>query len=546
MGNDLVNSISDAAPGRKIRVSLTDEAREIFGFLGHEWLKAVIRSVCLAHTDESISLVLLAADTEPMFVSNSHQLHLEDDFSHNHGLGLISLDLEKGRRIRRRVSIPSLPLYKDELPYKFGSTGSLLKRKIGSIYSKVYSKAPVLLDCIRQYRNVKKDWMDGTCPKGAPELFPLNDAVSKKNDQFTAWFAFHWLEPGGAESWAFKAAELARDAGMRVVITADKTAPQRALERALKITDEVYLGGNLFMDKDWPSFNRKLAEKYNFDLVFIHHSSTVYDFLPELKLLCPNAKIYDSTHIIEHRTGGYVRSSVELSNLVDLHHVISPVLRDFYLHDCEIDPEKIAYKPLTGLDAQDDASERIVPPVGVPLKVGFIGRLAPQKRPFLFVELVKRLHKSSPGSFKFVMQGSGSLNKYVSEQIKKAGLTDLIDRREWGPADEFYAEIDVLVICSDNEGLTLTALEADTHNVVVVSADVGSQVSVVAPDMLLDAQPLKFLRQAKRVIKKLASDREYFDSILETQHSMHQRVREIQPAVNYFANLFGELVKEDK
>ena len=41
---------------------------------------------------------------------------------------------------------------------------------------------------------------------------------------------------------------------------------------------------------------------------------------------------------------------------------------------------------------------------------------------------------------------------------------------------------DVLVITSDNEGVTLTSFEADAHDALVISADVGSQRSVVVDD----------------------------------------------------------------
>jgi hypothetical protein len=81
------------------------------------------------------------------------------------------------------------------------------------------------------------------------------------------------------------------------------------------------------------------------------------------------------------------------------------------------------------------------------------------------------------------------------------------------------AEADVLVISSDNEGVTLTSFEADAAGVLVLSADVGSQASVVPEAMLVPRPPLAFLREAERVVVGLSDDPGLAARLLPQQHA---------------------------
>lgn len=181
-----------------------------------------------------------------------------------------------------------------------------------------------------------------------------------------------------------------------------------------------------------------------------------------------------------------------------------------------------------------------------PLRIGFLGRLAPQKRPFLFVELARRLERSAPGRFRFVMQGSGALDDFVTENIARAGLTGNIERRAWGPAEELFKDIDVLAITSDNEGLTLTALEADRKGVVVLSADVGSQVTVVVPQLLAPPTPDAFLRHAVPALRRLADDPARFAELRRAQHELHDHIRAQESASDFMRRYYADILEESE
>lgn len=110
----------------------------------------------------------------------------------------------------------------------------------------------------------------------------------------------------------------------------------------------------------------------------------------------------------------------------------------------------------------------------------FIGRLAPQKAPQRFVELVGALAAGMPG-LRALMLGYGPLEPAVREQIHLAGLDDRIalftDRRGW----DGIAAADLLVVTSDYEGMPYVLLEAAALGLPIVTTEVGGARRVVVP-----------------------------------------------------------------
>lgn len=549
MSEEMAPILTEAAGGRQVSLSLTDDGLRIFERLGTQWLAAVVRAISTTYPDEMIELVLRADASEPMEPAQAIHPGLPGDtFTREGGIGLLTIEGDSSHlMIARRVSVPSLELLDGASSFGFVDGRQGLRRKIGQVYGEIYRRAPFALDRFKQYRNSRHDWRAGTAARGASSMVRVTPTTTTVSDQpAAAWFALHWLEAGGAEAWALESAALARACGLEVVITVDRAAPQRWLDRALAITPHVYLGANVMEPRDWSRFGRKILAQHRVVLLHVHHSAMAYQLLPRLRHLQPGLRVIDSTHIAEHRTGGFVRQSLEHSELIDVHHVISPVLRDTYVLESAVPTERVIYRPLTGLDGQQvgAAATSAARDMAQPLRVGFLGRLAPQKRPFLFVALAKRLHRALPDRFRFVMQGSGPLEDLVGRNLAKAKLTGIVERRDWGPVADFFDAIDVLAITSDNEGLTLTALEADGHGVLVLSADVGSQRTVVTSETLVPREPDAFLRAAAPTLRRLADEPGYFDALLAKQRDLHQQIRALEPASVYMRRYYSALTKE--
>ena len=515
----LQGALGDAYQTHRVNLSLTPQGVTTLERVGIRWLQAAIDALLIDGESRRIEVILGVSGVEPMPRGGWVQpgtaggMYLDGE-----AVGRVSLVPLDGTAdvLKRVVMLPSLVLMDGTGSVAFGGSHGRVGKLVGKAYGVLYDRAPVALDTWKQFRNSRSA---NSARDAKARMAPFATSSTAPGGENTAWFALHWLEPGGAEVWALEAAEIAKAAGYRVVITVDQVAPQRWLERATEITDHVYLASNVLSEDDWGRFLRGVVEKFSPTFVMIHHSARAYEFLPELRHLRPDVTVLDSTHVVEHRTGGFVRPSIEYTSLIDAHHVISPELRDLYLLDAGINADKVHYHPLISSELEGQSVEPSAA-AEEPLRVGFLGRIATQKRPFLFVELARRLNAKDTTGFEFILQGSGPLDGFLGRQISRSGLDGVIQRRAWGPSEDFLNTVDVLVICSDNEGLTLTSLEADRHGVLVMSADVGSQATVVPETALLPRSPRAFLAGAERELRRLANDRQLLTEALKEQHDL--------------------------
>ena len=101
--------------------------------------------------------------------------------------------------------------------------------------------------------------------------------------------------------------------------------------------------------------------------------------------------------------------------------------------------------------------------------VGFLGRFSPEKRPELFVDIAKIA--SQYKDIKFVMAGEGPMLTKVLE--KTDDLTNFEYLGVVTNISDFFSQIDCLVISSETEGISLSAMEALSHGIPVLSTDVG-------------------------------------------------------------------------
>jgi len=101
--------------------------------------------------------------------------------------------------------------------------------------------------------------------------------------------------------------------------------------------------------------------------------------------------------------------------------------------------------------------------------VGFLGRFSPEKKPELFVEVAKAASKFK--DFKFIMAGEGPLLDKVIKDANKLNNFEYLGVINNVP--EFFSQIDCLIISSETEGISLSAMEALSHGIPVLSTDVG-------------------------------------------------------------------------
>ncbi len=111
-------------------------------------------------------------------------------------------------------------------------------------------------------------------------------------------------------------------------------------------------------------------------------------------------------------------------------------------------------------------------PADAPL-IGIVGRFVPVKNHALFLEAAAKIRAVRPNA-RFVMIGDGELRTDIEAQINTLGLRDAVTLTGWQrDLTTAYADMDVFVISSVNEGTPVTVIEALSNGCPVVATRVG-------------------------------------------------------------------------
>lgn len=319
-------------------------------------------------------------------------------------------------------------------------------------------------------------------------------------------FGFHWLQMGGAERWAFESVQLAKNEGFLPVVMTDQLSHHYWVTRP-ELENTVIIPMTMpiqYWKGDVPLL-RFLVENFDLRAVFLHHCNWLYAHTPWLKRYRPNVPIIDSTHIVEYGGGGFPGVSVAYDNYIDIHHVISPQLADWMTQTQKVASDKVVLAPLIGLTTEEDIDFKPAAP-NKPFTIAFVGRLARQKRPDIFLLAAQRIRQQVP-NVRFILHGEGEMAPIVEKHLAELELGDVVERRsEEDSVMDTLSESDLLFITSTNEGLTLTALEAISAGVPVISTDVGSQKTLIPPEALLSRSAQQLLHAAPMMVKTLAND----------------------------------------
>jgi glycosyltransferase involved in cell wall biosynthesis len=324
----------------------------------------------------------------------------------------------------------------------------------------------------------------------------------------------HWLDVGGAETWALRTIALVVEAGLVPVVVTDRVSTHPLADHPL-LTDAVFVPVAELPERDADEVLRGIVERFALRGVLVHHSHWLYERLAWLVDARPGVPVIDSLHIVEDGPGGFPAVGLREDEWIDTHHVISPALESWFL-ERGVDPGAVHLAPLAHLTANDAHEFRAVHE-DAPFTVAFVGRLARQKRPYLFVRLVRALVAANL-PVRAIMHGDGELEATTRRYIRRARLGDIIELRPHTRAvADTWADADLLVVSSLNEGITLTTFEALAAGIPVISADVGSQRTIVSGAALVPPAPRSFVREATRTIVALAASEEARRAVWEDE-----------------------------
>lgn len=398
-------------------------------------------------------------------------------------------------------------------------------------------KKPIPMTMARSADNVNKagkvqhPWVEvtpGRAPKGSPRAVVV---------------AMHWFQAGGAERWALETVKLVRDAGFIPIVITDRDGHQPWI--ADPAFDDAILLPMTMPVQERPGDSpvlRALFEQFDIAGILIHHCQWMYDNAWWVKTHFPQTRIVDSLHIVEYYFhGGFPKESVAHDEWIDLHHVISPQLEHWLINDHQIAPEKVVDAPLVGLTADAKTPSFKERDKTKPFIVAYIGRMVRQKRPEAFILAAKAVNAAYPGKVRFIMQGNGDMDAFSDMMIKRYRLEEVIERRALdAPVAQTYRDADALLISSINEGITLTSIEAISAGVPVLSANVGSQETLIPPKGLCRRMTSNFVHDAKSALSHILNNEEDRRKLWESELARLQKFSELESAEAYFKKMLKE------
>ncbi|HRE47288.1 MAG TPA: glycosyltransferase [Aggregatilineales bacterium] len=173
-----------------------------------------------------------------------------------------------------------------------------------------------------------------------------------------------------------------------------------------------------------------------------------------------------STHVIT--VANYLRR-----DLTEVHHIAAPHKVSVLIPGYELGD---LYALQRGLSAFRDAHAI---PLDAPL-VGIVGRLVPIKNHDLFLQAAVKVSAGMPNTV-FAIVGDGERRAEIEAQVDAFGLREHVRFTGWQTdLPPIYSDLDCLVLCSHNEGLPSSIIEALVTGVPVVATAVGGVVDLLA------------------------------------------------------------------
>jgi glycosyltransferase involved in cell wall biosynthesis len=215
-------------------------------------------------------------------------------------------------------------------------------------------------------------------------------------------------------------------------------------------------------------------ERANIDVILVSNSAIGYTCIPAIREKFSHIKIIDILHGQggAKEGGGFPEYSAPYDSFIDTRVTINEYLRDFMTHKYRINARKI--KVIHNCIDTDKYKGHKNGQNGR-LTVSYIGRLSYEKHPEKVIEIAERLMARSPGmDISFRIVGDGPLYGELDRRVINKKLTQNI--RMAGYKSDIKSELDntdILILCSEMEGLPIVLLEAMSMSVACIASNVG-------------------------------------------------------------------------
>ena len=253
-----------------------------------------------------------------------------------------------------------------------------------------------------------------------------------KNKKINILMILPWMVTGGADRFNLNLVKKIdkRKFSFTIVTTLPSSNEWRRQFEKYAIVYDL----TTFLDmKDWTSFINYIINKNNINLIFNSNSEFGYKVLPYLKAKHPQISICDFVHMEEWyiRNGGFSRDSSSVQNVIDKTFTCNENSRNVFINYFKRKPEEIKTIYI-GVDEKKFDPEKFDKEdllkkfkYGEELKnkiiISYVCRIADQKRPYLFFEVIKKLAEIRD-DFVAIVAGDGPMLEGLKRKVKQHRL----------------------------------------------------------------------------------------------------------------------------
>lgn len=321
-----------------------------------------------------------------------------------------------------------------------------------------------------------------------PSLSTWSETLQNSQNTINVIMLIPWMELGGADKFNLDILKRIDKSKFSMTVVCTVKGENRWKELFERECKDIHVLPDFLNMREYAEYITYLIKSRNIDVIFLASSYYGYYVIPWIKCHFPKVAVIDYVHMEEWywRNGGYARVSGMTGTFTERTFVCNELTKRVLTEHFGRETESVETLYI-GVDEQRFNPEKI--PYGtIRKKYGISGekkvilypcRIHAQKRPFLMLEIAKKIIKKIENVMFFVA-GDGPLYKELLDKIKKENLqAHFVCPGEISNMEDVYRDSDITLICSLKEGLSLTAYESCAMMTPVITADVGGQKELI-------------------------------------------------------------------
>ena len=384
---------------------------------------------------------------------------------------------------------------------------------------------------------------------------------TENNNKINVLMIIPWMVTGGADRFNLELVK--RMDRKKFSFTIISTLPSKnEWRRQFEKYATIYDLTTFLEMKDWIGFINYIIKKNNINLVFNSNSEFGYRILPYLKAKYPQIPITDFVHMEEWywRNGGFSRDSSIMQNVIDKTFTCNENSRNIFIKHFKRNEEEIKTVYIgvdeKKFDPQKFKKEEIINKINDKriskdkIVISYICRIAEQKRPYLFFEVIKKLAEIRE-NFVVVVAGDGPLLDGLKKKVRKEKLDNFfVFIGSQKNTEEIYAISDLTINTSIKEGLALTSYESLAMGVPIVSSNVGGQkelinneVGIVVPCIQQENEILNYNYTEEEVLNYVVAIQEVINNLKFYKSNCRKRILNQFTTNNMIKNIENEFIE---